>query len=85
MYKNISELLNNNNLYKNLYLLPGFNFINTDIVTCNDILCINSETISDSEYNNIFKLIDNSNSKSTRKMRLKHKVSLKARSLKSKK
>ncbi len=85
MYKNISELLNNNKLYKNLYLLPGFNYIDMQPVACNDILHINSETISDNKYNNIFKLIDNSCIKSTRKKRLKHKISLKNQSLKSKK
>ena len=84
MYKNISELTNNK-LYKNLYLLPGFNFNNIPDIVCNDILCINSETISDSKYNNIFKLINNSDSNSTRKMRLKRGLSLKNKSLKSKK
>tara|TARA_Y100000389_G_scaffold202990_1_gene250016 strand:- start:6328 stop:6630 length:303 start_codon:yes stop_codon:yes gene_type:complete len=67
----ISEL-NNNKIYKNLYLLPGFNYsTNNDnlILECNCNYFPNNDVISDEKYNSLFKKIIASKNNSTKKQK----------------
>ena len=77
MYTNILEITNNK-LYKNLYLLPGFNFAPIIIPSILDNTNkIDDDMFPDEKYMILFSKIDESQNKSSRKLHKKSRVSLK--------